>query len=57
MVEPVPEIVAAPVEEIEEQDTRKATVPRPLPQSVKIRPWDFGKEGVPKTPGERHLVH
>lgn len=35
----------------EAEDNLRKTVARSLPQSVKVRPWDLGKEGVPKKPG------
>lgn len=33
------------------EDKLRKTVAQSLPQSVKVRPWDLGKEGVPKQPG------
>ncbi|XP_046654324.1 coiled-coil domain-containing protein 174-like isoform X1 [Daphnia pulicaria] len=34
----------------EAEDNLRKSAARGLPQSAKIRPWDFGKEGVPKKP-------
>lgn len=39
-----------PISEIKEEVIERSVIARPLPQSVKIRPWDLGKEGVPKKP-------
>lgn len=48
---PAPEETAESPIEVKEEVEERSTVPRPLPQSVKIRPWDLGKEGVPKKQG------
>ena len=45
-----PTVATDSAKETEENNLRKA-VARALPQSAKVRPWDFGKEGVPKKPG------
>ncbi len=39
----------------EAEDNLRQAVARGLPQSAKVRPWDFGKEGVPKKPGNPFL--
>ena len=52
-----------PISEIKEEVIERSVIARPLPQSVKIRPWDLGKEGVPKKPGiklylfSRYLIY
>jgi len=52
-VEPEPIIgPPAPMAEVAPDETVK-TRPPSLPQSVRIRPWDLGKEGMPKSqPGK-----
>ena len=47
----LPEKTVEPPIEVKEEIEERSTKPRPLPQSVKIRPWDLGKEGVSKKPG------
>jgi len=46
----LPEKTVEPPIEVKEEIEERSTKPRPLPQSVKIRPWDLGKEGVSKKP-------
>ena len=49
VLEPEAPPVTDSVKEVE--DNLRKSAARGLPQSAKIRPWDFGKEGVPKKPG------
>ncbi len=43
--EPLP--APTPPELASEEDQKKLTLTRGIPKTVKIRPWDIGKEGVP----------
>jgi hypothetical protein len=40
----------------EAEDNLRKSAARGLSQSAKIRPWDFGKEGVPKKPGTNMFI-
>lgn len=41
----------------EAEEKLRLTLSKALPQTAKVRPWDFGKEGVPSQPKEGIISH